>query len=266
VKKVIKNVIDQGNVGIALLLTFFAGLSTGIGSAIAYFIKGTKMIYLSFGLGLSAGVMVYVSFVELLPRAISEIGQTMGVVVFFIGILFIGFIDMIIPEKENPHAFQGLTEESRSTIDKKLMRTGLFTALAIAIHNFPEGLATFGTALSNIKLGILIAFAIAIHNIPEGISVSIPIYYATGNRNKAFIYSFLSGIAEPVGAIIGFLILYSFMTEVFLYALLAFVAGIMVYISLDELLPVAHLYGQSHTVIIGVIFGMLIMALSLILL
>lgn len=258
--------IDPGNIGFALLLTSFAGLSTGIGSAIAYVIKNPKMIYLSFGLGLSAGVMIYVSFVELLPHALTEIGQTMGVIVFFLGIAFIGFIDMIIPEKENPHAFQGFTEESRSKINKKLMRTGLFTALAIAIHNFPEGLATFGTALSDIRLGGMIAIAIAIHNIPEGISVSIPIYYATGDKKKAFIYSFLSGIAEPVGAIIGFLILYSFMTEAFLCALLAFVAGIMVYISLDELLPVAHLYGQSHTVILGVISGMLIMAFSLLLL
>ena len=258
--------IDPGNIGFALLLTSFAGLSTGIGSAIAYLIKNPKMIYLSFGLGLSAGVMIYVSFVELLPHALTEIGQTMGVIVFFLGIAFIGFIDMIIPEKENPHAFQGFTEESRSKINKKLMRTGLFTALAIAIHNFPEGLATFGTALSDIRLGGMIAIAIAIHNIPEGISVSIPIYYATGDKKKAFIYSFLSGIAEPVGAIIGFLILYSFMTEGFLCALLAFVAGIMVYISLDELLPVAHLYGQSHTVILGVISGMLIMAFSLLLL
>lgn len=258
--------IDLGNIGVALLLTSFAGLSTGIGSAIAYFIKNPKMIYLSFGLGLSAGVMIYVSFVELLPHAINKIGQTTSVLVFFMGLAFIGFIDMIIPEKENPHAFKGFTEESRSTINKKLMRTGLFTAFAISIHNFPEGLATFGTALNNIQLGGIIAIAIAIHNIPEGISVSIPIFYATGNKNKAFIYSFLSGIAEPVGAVIGFLILYSFMTDSFLSALLAFVAGIMVYISLDELLPVAHLYGHNHTVILGVISGMLIMALSLLLL
>jgi ZIP family zinc transporter len=145
------------------------------------------------------------------------------------------------------------------------MRTGLFTALVIAIHNFPEGLATFGTALTNVKLGIIIAIAIAIHNIPEGISVSMPIYYATKSKKKAFWYSFLSGIAEPVGAIIGFLILIPFLSEYVLGSMLAFVAGIMVYISIDELLPMAHEYGHNHTVVIGFVSGMLIMAISLLL-
>jgi ZIP family zinc transporter len=147
-----------------------------------------------------------------------------------------------------------------------LLRTGLFTAVAIAIHNFPEGLATFGTTLSNIKLGIIIAVAIALHNIPEGISVSVPIFYATGSKKKAFYYSFLSGLAEPVGAIIGFLIIYPFLSAALITAMLAFVAGIMVYISIDELLPMAHKYGHSHTVIFGVILGMFVMAISLILL
>jgi len=258
--------IDPANLSLAILLTALAGLSTGIGSTIAYFIKRPKMIYLSFGLGLSAGVMIYVSFVELLPQALGELGQIWGVISFFLGILFIGIIDMLIPEQENPHAFQGLSKESSISVNKKLMRTGMFTALAITIHNFPEGLATFGTALGNTQLGIVIALAIAIHNIPEGISVSMPIFYATGDKRKAFIYSFFSGIAEPIGALIGFFVLYSFWTTELLCALLGFVAGIMVYISLDELLPVAHQYGHSHTVIIGVILGMLIMALSLLLL
>ena len=146
------------------------------------------------------------------------------------------------------------------------MRTGLFTALAIGIHNFPEGLATFGATLNNVHVGFMIALAIAIHNIPEGISVSVPIFYATGDRKKAFIYSFLSGIAEPIGAIIGFLILLPFLSEGLIASLMAFVAGIMVYISVDELLPMAHRYGHSHAVIIGIVLGMFIMALSLVML
>jgi ZIP family zinc transporter len=256
----------EGNVGFALLLTAIAGLSTGIGSVIAYFIKKPKMIYLSFSLGFSAGVMLYVSFVELLPQALENIGGFLGVTVFFLGILFIGFIDMVIPEKENPHEYIGLSDNEGVKIDTTLMRTGVFTALAIAIHNFPEGLATFGTALSDVTLGMIIALAIAIHNIPEGISVSIPIFYATKDKNKAFAYSFLSGVAEPVGALIGFLVLLPFLSEEILCSLLSFVAGIMVYISLDELLPIAHQYGYSHTVIIGVILGMFIMAVSLLML
>ena len=267
----------------ALLLTFIAGLSTGIGSAIAYFIKKPKMIYLSFSLGLSAGVMIYVSFAELLVLAVENVGEDWAVLSFFVGILFIGVIDFLVPEADNPHELKGLPEKegdalpitedmipgTGSEADRKaLMRTGMFTALAIGIHNFPEGLATFATALENPGLGVFIAFAIAIHNIPEGISASMPIYYATGDRKLAFKYSFLSGVAEPVGAVLGFLILLPFLDSYpgLLDGLLAFVAGIMIYISLDELLPMAHRYGHNHTVILGVVTGMFIMAVSLLML
>ena len=254
------------NVEIALLLTVIAGLSTGIGSAIAYFIKKPKMIYLSFSLGFSAGVMIYVSFVELLSQALENVGEFLGISSFFIGVIFIGIIDMIIPKEKNPHHLKLSFESIGVRKDAALMRAGLFTALAIGIHNFPEGLATFGTALSDVKLGMVIALAIAIHNIPEGISVSVPVFYATGNRKKAFVYSFLSGIAEPIGAVVGFLILLPFLSDIVLVSLMAFIAGIMVYISLDELLPMAHRYGHDHMVIIGLVLGMFVMALSLLML
>ena len=256
----------SGNIGFAFVLTLIAGLSTGIGSAIAYFIKKPRMIYLSFSLGFSAGVMIYVSFVELLPQALENVGEFLGISAFFIGVIFIGFIDMLIPKEKNPHHFKLSSESVGVRKDAVLMRAGLFTALAIGIHNFPEGLATFGTALSNVKLGVIIAFAIAIHNIPEGISVSVPIFYATGDKKKAFLYSLLSGVAEPIGAVIGFLILQPFLSEGVLVSLMAFVAGIMVYISLDELLPMAHRYGHSHIVMFGIVLGMCIMALSLLML
>jgi len=247
----------------AFLLTVIAGLSTGIGSAIAYFIKKPKMIYLSFSLGFSAGVMVYISFMELLPRAILTTNEILGVTVFFIGILFIALIDMMVPESKNPHHYKDMTQNTPTDKQKTLLRTGLLTAFAIGVHNFPEGLTTFGTALSDVNLGLIIALAIAIHNIPEGISVSVPIFYATGDRKKAFRYSFLAGLAEPIGAVIGFLVLLPFLSDTLLASLLAFVAGIMVYISIDELLPMAHKYGHNHAVILGVILGMLLMAGSL---
>lgn len=255
-----------GNIAQALLLTVVAGLSTGIGSVIAYFIKKPKKIYLSFSLGFSAGVMIYISFMELLPQALESVGDIWGVSALFIGIIFIGIIDTTIPETENPHYYKEPSDTVRVQVNDTLRRTGLFTALAIAIHNFPEGLATFGTSLSNLRLGMIIALAVAIHNIPEGISVSVPIFYATGNRKKAFLYSALSGLAEPVGAVIGFLILLPFLSEGLITSLLAFVAGIMIYISLDELLPMAHGYGKGHIVILGVVLGMFIMALSLLML
>ena len=142
---------------------------------------------------------------------------------------------------------------------------GLFTALAIGIHNFPEGLATFIAALNDTGLGIAIAVAIAIHNIPEGIAVSVPIYYATGSKKKAFWYSFSSGLAEPVGAMIGFLILMPFLSPLLFGMIFAGVAGIMVFISIDELLPAAQEFGEHHLSIYGLIAGMMVMAMSLLL-
>ncbi|MCX6665950.1 MAG: zinc transporter ZupT [Euryarchaeota archaeon] len=258
-----------GNIGPALLLTIFAGLSTCIGGAIAYFIKKPKLIYLSFVLGFSAGVMIYISFMELLPRAIQNVGEILSVSVFFVGILVIAFIDMSIPWLKNPHHYKDLSDfkESQNDTDKekndRIMRTGLFTAFAITLHNFPEGLATMGATLVDVKLGIFIALAVAIHNIPEGISVSVPIYYATHDKKKAFLYSCLSGVAEPIAAVIGVFVLLPFLSATVLASLLAFAAGIMVYISIDELLPMAHRYGHSHVVIAGIVLGMFIMAISL---
>lgn len=254
------------NVGIALGLTMVAGLSTGIGSAIAYFIKRPKIVYLAFALGLSAGVMIYISFMEMLPDAMETMGEIWALLVFFVGIGIMALVDLVVPEPENPHNYEDLDEPTVAHGSHKLMRTGLFTALAIGVHNFPEGLATFAAALTDVKLGAFIAIAIAIHNIPEGIAVSVPIYYATGSRNKAFFYSFLSGVSEPAGALLGYLLLMPFLTPMVLAGTLAFVAGVMIYISLDELLPTAHRYGHGHLVIGGVVLGMLIMAASLLML
>ncbi len=256
-------------------LTMFAGLATGVGSALAFFTKKTNTGFLSMALGFSAGVMIYVSFVEIIVKARDSMIPVVGDVAshwyttaaFFGGILFIAIIDKLIPSVDNPHEVHKIEELSDVTPQKdaKLMRMGLFTALAIAIHNFPEGLATFTAALTDPGLGVAIAVAIAIHNIPEGIAVSIPVYYATGSRKKAFWLSFLSGLAEPVGAIIGFLILMPFLSPVVFGVLFAGVAGIMVFISLDELLPAAEEYGEHHLSIYGLIAGMAVMALSLLL-
>ena len=255
-----------GNVAVALGLTLLAGLSTGVGSLIAYFIRRPKIVYLSFSLGVSAGVMVYVSFMELLPGAVERVGEPLSILFFFLGIAFIGIVDLLVPEAENPHNYEGMEEPKKPDQSHALMRTSMMTALAIGIHNFPEGLATFASALSDLRLGLFIAIALAIHNIPEGIAVSMPIYYATGSKNKAFVYSLLSGISEPAGALVGYLLLMPFLTPTVLAGTLALVAGVMIYISLDELLPMAHSYGHGHLVISGVVLGMLLMAISLLML
>ncbi len=257
--------ISFEHVPLAFLLTVLAGLATGIGSLIAYFIQKPKTIHLSFFLGFSSGVMLYVSFMELLPTALKMAGQGWVVGAFFTGVLFIALVDQFIPEVENPHHYKEPSPEVEDQTHH-LKRAGLFIAIAIGIHNFPEGLVTFVSTLSNVKIGVTVASAIAIHNILEGIVVSVPLFYATGNRNKAFFYSFLSGMIEPLGAVIGFLVLRPFLTQQFVALLPAFIAGIMIYISLDEILPTAHRYGHGHAVILGTMLGMLVIAISLLIL
>lgn len=267
--------MDGSKVLFAFALTLFAGLATGVGSALALLTDKTNTKFLSVSLGFSAGVMIYVSFMEILVKAkealIAALGLTAGtwasVGGFFFGILVIALIDKLIPSTENPHEVHTVEEmDGESESHKaKLMRMGVFTALAIAIHNFPEGLATFTAALSDPKLGIPIAVAIAIHNIPEGIAVAVPIFYATGSRKKAFKLSFLSGLSEPVGALLGYLLLFRFFNDIMFGFIFASVAGIMVYISLDELLPSAREYGEHHLSIYGLVAGMAVMAVSLLL-
>ena len=257
----------------AFLLTLLAGLSTGIGSLIALLAKRTNRRFLSVSLGFSAGVMVYVSMIEIFAKAQSaltaQLGQRPGswatVAAFFGGMLFIAVIDKLIPAEKNPHEVKLVEQEDAAPPARKLMRMGVFTALAIAIHNFPEGLVTFVSALQSPSIAIPIVVAIAIHNIPEGIAVSVPIYQATGSRKKAFCYSFLSGLAEPLGALIGWLLLMPIMTDTVFGIIFAAVAGIMVFISFDELLPAAREYGEHHLSIYGLISGMAVMAVSLLL-
>ncbi|MFP4367445.1 MAG: zinc transporter ZupT [Bacteroidales bacterium] len=282
--------IYSQDVLVAFLLTLFAGLATGIGSALAFFTRTTNTRFLAIALGFSAGVMVYVSMVEIFINAretlVTEMGVAQGnwiaLLSFFGGILFIALIDRMVPSAENPHEVRKI-EEVRENLDdndngnsehnflekikkKRLMRMGMFSALAIGLHNFPEGLATFIAALTDVSIGIPIAIAIAIHNIPEGIAISVPIFYATGSRRKAFIYSFLSGLAEPVGAIIGWLILMPYLSDTVFGIIYAGVAGIMVFVSFDELLPAAQEYGEHHLSVYGLVAGMAVMGVSLVLL
>lgn len=265
--------MDQ-SVFLAFFLTLLAGLSTGIGSCIAFLYRHTNRRFLSVSLGFSAGVMIYVSMIEIFFKAQDALVEQMGlrlgswvtVVSFFGGMLVIAVIDRLIPSFENPHEVKLMEEaENNTPRPDRLMRMGVFTALAIAVHNFPEGLATFISALQQPGVAIPIVFAIAIHNIPEGIAVSVPIYQATGSRIKAFRYSFLSGLAEPLGAMLGFLVLQPIMNDTVFGILFAGVAGIMVFISFDELLPAAREYGQHHLAIYGLISGMAVMAVSLLL-
>lgn len=271
--------IEFNNVLFAFLITLLAGLSTGIGSLLALLTKKTNTKFLSISLGFSAGVMIYVSMVEIFFKgkdALTTVfgeknGYILTVVGFFAGMIFMAILDKVIPTQGNPHEIHRVEElqETKTIREGKLLRMGIFTALAIAIHNFPEGMATFLSAVHDPALGVAIALAVAIHNIPEGIAVSVPVYFATGDRKKAFKLSFLSGISEPVGAVLGYLILFPFIqnyNDLVMGFVFAIVAGIMVFISLDELLPTAREYGEPHYSIYGLIAGMMVMAASLLLL
>lgn len=262
-------ILVDSTVIFALSLTVMAGLATGVGSVIALFAKTTNTKFLAGSLGFSAGVMIYVSMIEIFQKsrtyisaaAGDKMGYYLAVASFFAGIIFIGLIDYFVPSTEGD--IGNLSEKDNRSV--ALKRMGFMTALAIGIHNFPEGLATFTSALQDQHLGIAIAAAIAIHNIPEGISTSVPIYYSSGSRKKAFLVSFFSGITEPLGAIIGYLILRPFFNDAVFGVLFGVIAGIMIFISIEELLPMAREYEKSKVTIIGTILGMAIIAVSLLL-
>lgn len=277
----------------AFLLTLFAGFSTSIGAVIAFFSKKDDYRLLSVGLGFSAGVMIYISFMEILPNSMREFAKIydsknaefIGLIAFFVGILLTALIDKFIPSDLNPHEPKDSLDELKfcplpshneprptyhpgiSSLGlKRLKRTGIITAFAITLHNFPEGFATFISSIESLSFGLVIAVAVALHNIPEGLAVSLPIYHATNDKKRAFAYSCLSGLAEPIGAIIGAIILMPFINDSVMAIVFGVVAGIMVFISFDELLPAARSYDKAHDSLYGLVGGMAVMAISLILL
>lgn len=280
---------ESGNFWLAFCLTLFAGLATSLGGLLAFVTRKNRKGFLSVALGFSAGVMVYVSFVEIFPESMHKLSlnfagkwpEIMAVTAFFAGMLISALIDKLVPAEKNPHESRELTDKEivlsaaadhehhaeASPLKKmKILRTGILSAFVIALHNFPEGFATFLAAMQEPELGFTLAIAIAIHNIPEGIAVSVPVYYATGSRKKAFLYATLSGLAEPVGAITGYFLLYSIFGGQYFGLMFAAVAGIMVFISFDQLLPTAEEYGEHHLAIYGLVSGMMFMAISLIIL
>jgi zinc transporter, ZIP family len=260
-----------------ILLTLLAGLATGVGSLIAFFSKTTNKSFFAATLGFSAGIMIFVSFVEMFDTSKVALTEIIGLkqativvtISFFVGVFFIAVIDFLIPDNENPHEVKDIEDTNKTTsLEFKkahaLKRMGVTTALVIAIHNFPEGFATFMAGTQDLSVAMSVAIAIAIHNIPEGIAVSVPIYFATGSKKKAFLYSALSGLAEPIGGIIGYLFFSQFFSDTVLNLVFSFVAGIMVFIAIDELLPAAESYGKHHYSIYGFVLGMLFMSISLI--
>ena len=278
--------MDKSHI-MALILSTIAGLSTVLGGFVTFFIKENSLKFLSFGLGLSAGVMLFISLVDLYPESLELIKNQMGneyiwlsIIFFGAGILIAVLIDYFIPDHIQTQMFTkqiGANEKNEDSTDcvqnenaeiplGKIKKAGILTTLVVAIHNFPEGLATFFMTAENLMLGVGIVVAIAIHNIPEGMAISIPVYQATHSKRKAFYYSFLSGIAEPVGGLVGFVVIKSLFPNLCIGTLFALVAGIMTYISIDTLLPLSKDYDTGHYSISGVVLGLLIMGCALIVL
>lgn len=258
------------NFGIAMTMTLLAGLTTAVGAGIAFVVKKDNLKALSVGLGFSAGVMIFLSFTDIIPEAgtmlsahFPQIHEWLVMLGFVLGVGIAMLIDYFLPDHIDPDEL--LNPEEPGLHRRQIKRAGLFTAIAICVHNFPEGMATFLTATQNLTLGLSVAVAIAIHNIPEGIAVALPIYHVTGKKRYAMLYAALSGITEPIGALIGMLLFGLFLPQIMVGMLLAAVAGIMIYLSFDTLLPLAREYGNWHLAMVGIFAGMLFIWVSLIL-
>lgn len=258
------------NYKIAILMTFLAGLATVLGGCLTFFIKRTNIKALSIGLGFSAGVMIFLSFTEILQGARDLLAKYFPVhadwlvfVGFLAGIITAILIDYFMPDHIEDDLF---CPDKNCLHQHKIKRAGILTAVAISVHNFPEGIATFFVTTQNVTLGVSVAIAIALHNIPEGIAVALPIYHATGKKRLAIWYTFLSGISEPIGAIIGLFALKYFLPHSAVGFMFAAVAGIMVYISFDTLLPLSREYGDGHYSVFGIMSGIFLIWLSLLLL
>jgi ZIP family zinc transporter len=245
----------EGNILAALALTLFAGLATGIGSLVAYFIPKPDMRYLSLSLGFAAGVMIYVGFVDLFCSSKNVLGFAYANIFFLIGLILIYFLDRAVP-----HIHMDGQVDSQCN---RLYRSGIMTTLGIAIHNLPEGMTVALVSLADLRLGVPVAVAIAIHNIPEGLACSIPLYCATSDRRKSCLLSFAAGMTEPLGAILAVLLLYPFLSDWLLAAASAMVAGIMVFLCFDELIPIANRYGSEHVTNMGIIAGFAMMMIGL---
>lgn len=253
----------------AMLISLFAGLATTIGGAVAFIVKKNSLRALSVGMGFSAGVMIFLSFTEMLPEANELLAvhfpndyKWISLVGFLVGLLLAILIDYFLPDHVDEEDM--LHPDAPAKHNYMIKRAGLVTAIAICVHNFPEGMATFFTTTQNITLGLSVGLAIAIHNIPEGIAVALPIYHVTGKKRYAMLYAALSGVTEPIGALVGMLVFGLFLPQVLVGALMAAVAGIMIYISFDTLLPLAKEYGDWHQSLVGILSGIIVMWVSLI--
>lgn len=260
---------------IAFLLSLAAGLATSIGGILATHRRGVERGFIAMSLAFAAGAMLFVSFIELLPMAVKSFTADSGGMMaaygsFFVGIGLVMAIDRLVPKSINPAEIEGREGDmSRSEIkdNKLLMRSGILVGLVLALHNFPEGMSTFFASVQSPSAGLSLVLAVAIHNIPEGIAVAAPVYAATKSRKKAFWWATISGLTEPLGALVGMGLISYVVPQSMFGLMFGLTAGMMVFIAIDELVPAAKRYQtQSHQSVYGMVAGMAVVAVSMILL
>ncbi|MEK5752423.1 zinc transporter ZupT [Acinetobacter variabilis] len=260
--------VTDAQVYTAFAVTFLAGLATLVGGGLVLFLKKPNYRVLAFGLAFAAGAMIYVSLTEILNKSISsfslafdeKFGFAYGTFAFLLGVVLVLLLDRFVP---NPH--ETIEAQSKQDLSQpQLLRTGLLTLFAISAHNLPEGLATFFATLESPALGAPLAVAIAIHNVPEGVAIALSVYGATGRKDYALVASMVSGLAEPLGAALGYFILAPYMSHTIYGMVFGIIGGVMVYLALDELLPTAKRFSKGHETVYGLVSGMAALATSLV--
>ncbi|ORJ50964.1 zinc transporter ZupT [Kluyvera intermedia] len=247
-----------------LILTLLAGAATFIGAFLGVLGQKPSNRVLAFSLGFAAGIMLLISLMEMLPAALATEGMSpmLGYGMFVIGLLGYFALDRLLPHAHPQDLMQ--SGHSPHPVPRKIQRTAILLTLGISLHNFPEGIATFVTASNDLELGFGIALAVALHNIPEGLAVAGPVYAATGSKRTAIFWAGISGLAEILGGVLAWLILGSLVSPMVMAAVMAAVAGIMVALSVDELMPLAKEIDPNNNPSYGVLCGMSVMGLSLV--
>ena len=249
----------------ALTLTTLAGLSTGLGGLVVLLFKRPRARMMAFSMGFAGGVMLTVSLSDMLPHTVEAYSDTMGrfpaalasASLCVMGMLIALLLERCIPdEKELAARPDGHAARGTPAINPGALRSAMVTTAAIVLHNLPEGILTLFTSYASPTLG-------ALHNIPEGIAISVPVYYATNSRVRGALYALLSGLAEPAGALLAFFLLRSFISPLFLNGLIATIAGIMIYVSISELIPEGFSYGRRGYTVGGLVAGILAMSVGI---
>lgn len=237
-----------------LLLSFIAGISTVLGSFFILFKIKKVGEFVVFSLSFSLGIMTLISFFDLIPSSYPVIINNYGIlygIIIFVLIFLLGYQSI------------KLINDRIKDNDSSLYKIGILSMISLVLHNFPEGIAVFIGALSNTSIGIKLCIAIMLHNIPEGIAISVPLYYSGVEKKRVFVYTLLSGLSEPIGALLAYFILKNFINELFLSMVLVFVSGLMISLALNDILKEVKKYNKIKYMIYGLFVSIILFGITL---